>query len=407
MTYRVSLIKNAAMLLIVLLIYGSSFGQEVSDYLLKAKAFNRNGNPERSVEILTEALNKLQDHRLFLERADANILKADHSGAIADFNAANTLLPLSGEFGLARVYAIKGDAATSVYHLELSMKSDFKRSEKEIMLDPAFGKIENRTEWRHFWKKNWYSLSEESLSEIEYYSSAGKIEEASSLLNELRKNYLDNETTRYAESLVDISAGRYTAAVKTLTGLLSTQPGNAKYLRTLAGAQEALGNTAGASATYSNLISRGIADPDLLLLRAESYRKTGENDKAMADLDKYLDLFPGDKNALSVAGRVSAISGDNLKALRYFTENLKNNPNDPQCYIDRANSYFSARSWDLAVMDYAMALDLDPVNSDTWLNKGIALLNSGKTMDACHDFRKSFSMGNKKATDYISRHCIK
>jgi Flp pilus assembly protein TadD len=54
-----------------------------------------------------------------------------------------------------------------------------------------------------------------------------------------------------------------------------------------------------------------------------------------------------------------------------------------------------------------MALDLEPGNSDTWLNKGIALLNSGKTEDACFDFRKSFSLGNKKAADYISRHCIK
>ncbi len=407
MKYRISIIKNVAILLTLLHISGFSSGQEVSDYLLMAKAFNRTGHPERSVQILAEALNKLQDHRLYLERAEANILKADHSGAIADFNAASSLLPLSGEYGLAKVYAIKGDAATSTYHLELSMKSDFKRSEKEIMLDPAFGKIESRPEWRQFWKKDWYSLSEESLSEIEYYTSAGKIEEASASLNELRKSYPDSEITKYAESLVDISAGRFTAAVKTLTGLLSTDPGNEKYLRTLAGVQEALGNSAGASATYSNLLNTGVADPDLLLLRAESYRKTGENDKAMADLDKYLFLFPEDKNALSMAGRVSAVSGDNLKALRYFTENLKNNPNDPQCYIDRANSYFSARSWDWAVRDYAMALDLDPGNSDTWLNKGIALLNSGKTEDACHDFRKSFSMGNKKATDYISRHCIK
>ena len=255
MKYRISIIKNVAILLTLLHISGFSSGQEVSDYLLMAKAFNRTGHPERSVQILAEALNKLQDHRLYLERAEANILKADHSGAIADFNAASSLLPLSGEYGLAKVYAIKGDAATSTYHLELSMKSDFKRSEKEIMLDPAFGKIESRPEWRQFWKKDWYSLSEESLSEIEYYTSAGKIEEASASLNELRKSYPDSEITKYAESLVDISAGRFTAAVKTLTGLLSTDPGNEKYLRTLAGVQEALGNSAGASATYSNLLN--------------------------------------------------------------------------------------------------------------------------------------------------------
>jgi Flp pilus assembly protein TadD len=54
-----------------------------------------------------------------------------------------------------------------------------------------------------------------------------------------------------------------------------------------------------------------------------------------------------------------------------------------------------------------MSLDLDPENSEAWLNKGIALANSGNTDDACHDFRIALSLGNKRATDYISRYCIK
>jgi Flp pilus assembly protein TadD len=54
-----------------------------------------------------------------------------------------------------------------------------------------------------------------------------------------------------------------------------------------------------------------------------------------------------------------------------------------------------------------MALDLDPDNADAWLNKGIALVNSGRAADACHDFRKALSLGNKKATTYISKYCLK
>jgi Flp pilus assembly protein TadD len=54
-----------------------------------------------------------------------------------------------------------------------------------------------------------------------------------------------------------------------------------------------------------------------------------------------------------------------------------------------------------------MSLDLDPGNSDAWLSKGVSLVNSGKTEDACHDFRRSFALGNKKAVEYISKYCIK
>lgn len=399
--------RKTLLLVAMMLISGFAYSQQLIDYLLQAKAFSRAGNPEASVQVLTEAIAGQQDYRLFLERAEANIVSGKYSEAIADYNAANSLAPLSGEYGLAKVYAIRGDAATSVYHLELSMKSDYRRSEKEIMLNPVFERIENRSEWRQFWRKNWYTIAEERLSEIEYYSSAGRIEEASASLNELVKLYPDEEITQYAEALVNMSAGRFTSAVRILSDLLSADQANEKYLRTLGRAQEALGNHAGASMTYSKLISLDVADPDLFLKRAEAFNKTGENNRATADLDRYLALFPGEKDALSLAGRISAAAGDNLRALGYFTENLKNNPNDPQCYIDRANTYLSARSWDWAVLDYAMALDLDPGNSDTWLNKGIALLNAGKTEDACHDFRKSFSMGNRRAVEYLGKHCIK
>jgi tetratricopeptide (TPR) repeat protein len=108
-----------------------------------------------------------------------------------------------------------------------------------------------------------------------------------------------------------------------------------------------------------------------------------------------------------MAGKAESVSGNNLNALKYFSENLKLHPNDSECYVDRADSYFISKSWDWAIKDYTMSLDLDPGNSDVWLNKGISLLNTGKTDDACHDFRKSFSMGNKRASEYISRNCIK
>ena len=205
-TSLLSMIKTG-IIFSVLIFSKLSYGQSVLDYLLQAKAFSSSGRPEQTVLILTEALAKLQDSRLLLERAEAFILKGDYSGAIADYNSANALSDQSGEFGLAKVYALKGDAATSLYHLEMSMKTDFKRSEKEIMLDPAFSRIENRPEWRQFWKKDWYSISEEKISEIEFYTSNGKIEEASAVLNDLKRSFPGSATSKYAESLVSITIG--------------------------------------------------------------------------------------------------------------------------------------------------------------------------------------------------------
>ena len=382
-------------------------GQKPVDFLMKSKALIEQGKFDDAVTIMTEALESFRESRIYLGRAEAFMAKGDYSGAINDFNSANSIAPASGEYGLARIYGLKGDAATSVYHLEYCLRSPYRKSEKDILLDPAFSLIENRPEWRQFWKTEWYDAFEKGMAEIEYGVSTGNINEAKSVLSVLSGSYPGNNSNAYAGALISSAEKKYPEAIKTLTILITEEPENVKALRLLAKVQEATGNQAGASLTYTKLLDIGIPDPELLLNRAECYRKTGLTDKAREDIARFIDLYPGNKKALSFAGKVESASGDNIKALTYFSENLKLHPNDAECYLDRANAYFVAKSWDWATKDYSMSLDLQPGNSDAWLNKGISLVNSGKRDDACFDFRKSFNLGNRKATEYISRYCIK
>ena len=382
-------------------------GQNPVDYLMKGKALVEQGKPDDAVIILTKALESFRESQIYLGRAEAFIEKGDYSRAINDFNSANDVAPSSGEYGLARIYGLKGDAATSVYHLESCLRSSYRKSEKDILLDPAFSLIENKPEWRQFWKKEWYSTVEKGISEIEYNISTGNINEAKSILSVLSGNYPENNNNSYAGALISFAEKKYPETISALTSLLAKEPENEKALRLLAKAQEATGNQAGASSTYTRILDLGIPDAEILMLRAECYRKTGVLNKAKEDVVKYIDLYPGNKKALSFAGKLESASGDNIKALTYFSENLKLHPNDAECYLDRANAYFISKSWDWAAKDYSMSLDLQPQNSDAWLNKGISLVNSGKREDACFDFRKSFNLGNRKATEYLSRYCIR
>jgi tetratricopeptide (TPR) repeat protein len=399
--------KKIIILVWILLSGLTIYAQQEVDYILKAKALAEAGKPEQAINLLNQALVVNKDSRLYTQRADAYILKGDYSSAISDYNEADKLTPGSGEYGLSRIYALKGDAGTALYHLEFNLNSAFKKVEKEILIDPAFSAIENKQEWRQFWKKEYYSTAEKSISEIEYYISAGKLDESKDVLSELKKSYVSGPEIKYGEALIELASGKYPDAIKTISDLNASNPGSEKYLRLLAKAQTGASDPAGASTSYTQLLASGVADAGLYILRAESYDKTGESDKALSDITKYLEIYPENRTALSLAGKVEAKSGDNLKALEYFSKNLKLHPNDPQCYIDRADSYFISKTWDLAINDYSMSLDLNPANSDVWLNKGISLLGSGKLDDACHDFRMAFSLGNKRVTDYLSRNCIK
>ena len=381
-------------------------GQQNSDAVLEAKALIANGNQSKAFEALSAAIKQKPESRLYVERAEINLKLKNLDASLNDFNEANTLEEHSGDYGLAKVYAMKGDAVNSMKRLAMSMESAHKKSEKEIMLDPAFAAIENKPEWRQFWQKTWYSYKETWLSEIEYFISTNKLVDARSVLTELKAGYPESEEAMYAEILVNIASGKFDDAVKIATTLASSGSKKEKYLKVLAKAQTGQSNFAGASATYTKLIDMGVADAQLFIARAECFRKTGERNKALKDVERFMALYPENKEAIKLAGKLEVESGDNLKALEYFSRNIELNPNDAECYIDRANSYFSSKSWRWAINDYSMSLDLNPSNSDVWLNKGIALLSSGNDSDACHDFKRAYSLGNQKASPYISKNCL-
>lgn len=399
--------KKYLVLVISYVVAASVYAQQPADYLMKARALIESGRNKEAVTILSEGLSKFRDYRFFVARAEAKMVAGDYGSASTDFLSANSLASASGEYGLAKISAIKSDAAGALKHLENSINSPFKKSEKEIMLDAAFSLIENSPEWRLFWKKERYSTLERKISEIEYYVTAGKPDDAVAMLGEISSEYREDPEVQYAKALVHISKGKYNESITELMKIPDDTKKNEKYLRLLARAQSLSGNPAGASLSYTALIEMGTADAGLLVLRAGCYKKTGESDKALSDISKFLELYPENRNALSFAGKVEAQAGDNLKALDYFSKNLKLHPNDPECYVDRANSYFVSGTWISAIQDYSMALDIQPSDPDIWLNKGISLLNAGRTEDACHDFRVAMRLGNKKAAGYISKYCIK
>ncbi|HLP74236.1 MAG TPA: tetratricopeptide repeat protein [Bacteroidales bacterium] len=399
--------KKLTILIFSVIFSVALYGQEVADQLLSAKALISRGETEKAISMLGSAISGQPDYRLYLQRAEAYLMAGDYSGALSDYNEANNLNSGSGEYGLSRIYALKGDVETSLYHLERNIGSNWKKSEKDIMLDPAFGAVENKAGWKSFWKKERYTELERKISEVEFYASSARPDEAKAISDELKAGYPDNDAVSYAEALYYNSAHKPSEAIRSITPLIGKYPGNEKYLRVLAKAQEETANSAGLTDTYSRMLDSGVTDAGVLLKRAMAYRKTGENDKALADIQKYLSFYPSDMNALSMQGKTMAASGDNLRALELFSRNLSLHPEDPQCYIDRADSYFVSRTWDRAIDDYSMSLDLKPGNPEAWLNKGIALLNTARKQEACHDFRKALSLGNKKASEYISRNCIK
>ena len=155
----------------LLIISSSVYSQEAADYLLRGKAMIDAGKFYDAVTLLSEAINKQADARYFEMRGEAYFRNKAIPESMSDFQKANSLTEGIGEYGIAKVYAVQGNASEALAHLELNIASPFRKSEKEILLDPVFSLLDRTPEWRQFWKKDRYPVSEMKIAEIEYYIS--------------------------------------------------------------------------------------------------------------------------------------------------------------------------------------------------------------------------------------------
>lgn len=96
-------------------------------------------------------------------------------------------------------------------------------------------------------------------------------------------------------------------------------------------------------------------------------------------------------DSLCNLGVLYASRGETAKSIGALTKALSMNPRHLESHYNLANIYFDAGNYDLAIIHYEVALEIDPLFSDAWFNLSLALLsikNHTKSFDAFLQFKK-------------------
>jgi predicted Zn-dependent protease len=381
--------------------------QHYYDNLLRAVILAERGEAEQAAIILGSLGEIDADAGLLVIRGDI-YLKAGMTGeAKSDFMKAENLSRGAGLHGLARCAAATGDVKTAVALLESHLKSSLRKSEPEIMLDNIFGKISATPEWRSLWRKDWYRIDERKSWEIDHYLRAERPEQASAAYAELSALYPGMPVTEYCNARILMSQGKHSQAAAILADLVSEEDASPDWIMALAAAREGEGNHYAAAALYDRLIRSHYPEPDLLLLRSRMLLRSGDREAAKKELQRYYSIDPDNTEALGLIGKTYAEEGAIYEALPYLNENIEKHPGEPSAFSLRGDAWLAARTWDRAAEDYAMSLDLDPENGQVNLNLAVALINSGRSGDACYYLRRARSLGIREANAYIAKHCLR
>ncbi len=393
--------------ILLIMCTGQLKAQEIGMYITRASAYSERMMFAGAAEEYTRALSISDDYRLYTGRGEAMIIIGDISLALDDFNKANQIEPGSGYLGLARAYALNNEPSKAIENLRNHLMSGFRLPRKEIMLDAAFAGLEDSKDWRELWKTKWYTQLEEAESEIEYYAGSGKVEDAESVLSGIDNLYNERIELLYLKAVVKAAGSDSKTALGYLRQAIEKGDTSIKTWKLYINQLGETENYLAAADACDKALLYYPRETELIYMKSGYLRMSGEHERALRTAEKYLGLFPDNEDANRQAGLTAADNGEYGKAIRCFTHNIENFPGKSQCYTDRAGLYMNMKAWDAAVYDYSMALDLWPRNGDAYYNKGLALINEGKTDEACHDFRMATRYGDRRAASMINRYCIK
>lgn len=399
--------KRIFLCLSVLLASQLLTGQDYYYDVLKAVSLSGRGEAVEAAALLADISEINYDAGLLAVRGDIYLRIGKIREAKSDFMKAGSLQEGAGLYGLARCAAAEGDAKTAVALLEAHLKTQSRKSEPEIMLDNAFSKISSTPEWRALWKKDWYRVYERKSWEIDHYLKSDRAGMAADVYKELAALYPELPVTEYCKARILMSQKKFTEAAAILERITSSVDAPAGWLLDLAAARGGEGSHYAAAAVYERLIKARYPSPDLLMMRAGMLIRSGDRGEARKEMLRYIEIDPENTGALGLMGRTLAEEGAIYEALPYLNQNVEKHPGEASAFRLRGDAWLAARSWERAVEDYTMSLDLDPENGMVNLNLGIALVNNGRSDDACHYLRKARKLGIREATDLLAKHCIR
>ncbi len=291
-------------------------------------------------------------------------------------------------------------------YLRIHLSSRYRLPEKEILLDEEIGQLESHPGWQKLWnEKKWYSAGDRDFQEAMFQKDNGNYLDAINLLNKLEKQGYERSRVQAEKADIYSILGNEKTARTEIKAAVESDVRNLDALMIHAGYLVKDASYEDAVIELSKLIRKDPARFEAYLLRARAKSGNGDLRGAIQDMDSYLAYFPEDDHAHYQKGLIQFSHGRYLNAIQSYNRSLELNSGEASYYFARGVTYAATGTVRYAEKDLSMALDLDPLNGETWYEKGRVSEKLGKQQDACHCYGKAFQYGIFEARDYLDKNC--
>lgn len=330
----------------------------------------------------------------------------DYQGALELFSIVDKQKKGMGSFYLAKIEFRLNRTELALKYLREHLDSRYKMPEKDILLDPDLGQLENHPGWQQLWnEKEWYSEKDQLFQEALFLAGNGHELEALNLLNQLEKRAYKRSLVLEHKARIYARLGNEKAAAKALQAAVKSDARNLDALQLLCEQQVVDGDFDDASQGLNRLLRQEPDRFEAYLLRAKVRSELDMLGLALDDLDLYLEVFPESHEGWNARGMVQYQHRKYLNALQSFHRAIALDQSSAAYYLNRGRTFMATGTLRSASSDLSMSLDLDPYNGQSWYAMGLVKRELGQLKDACPCFEKAYQYGVYEAGELIEREC--
>jgi tetratricopeptide (TPR) repeat protein len=244
---------------------------------------------------------------------------------------------------------------------------------------------------------------------------AGDYEEA---ISELTKAYnIEKEDKKILvfRARAEIETKNYSSAIEDLTKVITDQPknGDAYFWRAYSYYELATTPEEKHGKKYFQL---ALKDLDLSIKyrvrveeayfdRAEVRFELGDYQGAISDFKKVISKNPSNMDARYQKAICYYHYGDNYYAIKELKYIIKKDSSYIDAYYDLAVIYYEKDDLEKSLEYADKTIKLDQEHSDAYLIRGEVKVVLKKKEEACEDFKKAKSLGDKTAQESIKKYC--
>ncbi len=204
-------------------------------------------------------------------------------------------------------------------------------------------------------------------------------------------------------AVAKVNVARLAESVAIYDELIEASPKEGRLYTLRAGARWALAENELALADFNKAIELGYDAAHAYSSRGLFHAAVGEYEAAIADYAKAIEKDTKDEVPLVNRASVLMSMGKYEEAAEDYTQAISLNDKNAVYYQQRAIANKLLGNVDRAIADYDKAIAIEPSNVAAWMGRGFIKFQMGKSQDAIDDFSKVIELAPGTAVAFNNR----